>query len=326
MIWRLNHVKHVYCIFTYCIFHDVFYGFVIWRVLRGTQDRYIAMCACWDVLFITSMYVLFWVNYTKSLLPLSFSDVLNISILRGHHLGNVEFHHLSARDQWVPLFHPKRLWLATISTKSLDKVPSLNTKYIKDSFPSNFGTLILLDNLNISNFHMLQVWNPYIDPHLHFNSPVNQRFNKFPSFPWLPLSNVPLGARLLLKLLKSSKLSNLPSIIFQTERAPWDGGPLIINPIYTLYSGYNLLGIQYTPACSLWIFDVIWTFNDSVPSSKPPPHLSTCFSFGGSQKLSIFWSRKPFWAQVVSEATDLLFVADGVQRQQDPSGCPNNEL
>ena len=30
------------------------------------------------------------------------SDVLNISILRGHHLGNDEFHHLSARDQWVP--------------------------------------------------------------------------------------------------------------------------------------------------------------------------------------------------------------------------------
>ena len=133
-------------------------GFVIWRVLRGTQDRYIVMCACWDVLFITSMNVLFWVNYPKSLLPLSFSDVLNISILRGHHLGNVEFHHLSARDQWVPLFHPKRLWLATISTKSLDKVLSLNTKYIKDSFPSNFGTLILLDNLNISNFHMLHVW------------------------------------------------------------------------------------------------------------------------------------------------------------------------
>ena len=34
-----------------------------------------------------------------------------------------------------------------------------------------------------------------------------------------------------------------PRFIGKMVGAPWDGGPLIINPIYTLYSGY-LLGIS----------------------------------------------------------------------------------
>ena len=48
---------------------------------------------------------------------------------------------------------------------------------------------------------------------------------------------------------------------------PWDGGLLLINPVYTLYSRY-LFGISYL--CTT-IFPMMDVFSFSVPSFFGPP-------------------------------------------------------